>query len=115
MRLELVIDEMPREVQTEIMGLNKEAQSAFLNQFLNARKKLGLAYLSTFFLASHYAYLGKILTQFIFWLTLGGFGIWWLIDWIRMPNLVKKRNAEIAVETVAFAKMMSNKDLFTRY
>ena len=33
--------------------------------------------------------------QILFWLTLGGGFVWWIIDIIRIKNLVKNANTEI--------------------
>ena len=41
---------------------------------------------------AHHFYLGRILFGIYYLLTLGGFGIGWIIDWIRMPVLVKRAN-----------------------
>ena len=61
-----------------------------------------IAYLFWFMLGSHYAYLGKWWLQFLFWLTLGGFGIWALIDFLIMSNKVDSANATIfaAIEKI---------------
>ena len=59
-------------------------------------KSTGTAYLLFFFLfGTHYAYLGKWGIQFLFWLTLGGIGIWWLIDLFTMSSKVNNHNAII--------------------
>lgn len=42
----------------------------------------------------HYAYLGKWATLLLFWITIGGFGVWMIIDAIRMPFLVRSVNGE---------------------
>lgn len=64
--------------------------------FLESKiKSTNIAYLFWFILGSHYAYLGKWGLQFLFWLTLGGFGIWALLDFITMSNKVDRANAAI--------------------
>jgi hypothetical protein len=64
--------------------------------FLESKiKSTSIAYLFWFILGSHYAYLGKWRLQFVFWLTLGGFGIWAIIDFINMSNVVDIANARI--------------------
>ena len=44
----------------------------------------------------HYLYLGKIGLQFLFWITLGGFLVWGLVDLFRLPGMVEKQNEGIA-------------------
>ena len=50
------------------------------------------AYLFWFFFGIHYAYLGKWGWQMLYFLTLGGCGIWMLIDLFRIPKMVAKHN-----------------------
>lgn len=69
-----------------------------MNKYLlqSKMKSTGTAYLCWFFLGCHYAYLGKWGIQILYWLTLGGVGIWMLIDLFRMGSIVNKHNSLIA-------------------
>lgn len=69
-----------------------------MNKYLlqTKMKSTGTAYLCWFFLGCHYAYLGKWGIQILYWITLGGVGIWMLIDLFRMGSIVNKHNALIA-------------------
>lgn len=59
-------------------------------------KSSGTAYLLFLFLfGTHYAYLGKWGVQFLFWFTLGGFGVWAFIDLFTISGKVARYNAEI--------------------
>ncbi|WP_428742684.1 TM2 domain-containing protein [Tenacibaculum sp.] len=58
-------------------------------------KSTGTAYLLWFFLGAHYAYLGKWGIQLLYWFTLGGLGIWVLIDLFTMSSKVERYNALI--------------------
>jgi len=58
-------------------------------------KSTGTAYLFWFFLGAHYAYLGKWGIQILYWITLGGVGIWALIDLFTMSEKVDRHNATI--------------------
>jgi hypothetical protein len=57
-----------------------------------SRKKLRWAYLRWLLLGSHYLYLRRPFTQILFWATLGGLLLWWLIDLTRIGTLVRKHN-----------------------
>lgn len=59
-------------------------------------KSTGTAYLCWFFLGCHYAYLGKWGFQILYWLTLGGLGIWAFIDLFLIPSKVNGHNFIIA-------------------
>ncbi len=59
---------------------------------MSQMKSTGTAYLCWFFLGCHYAYLGKWGLQFLYWFTLGGLGIWILIDLFHIPFKVNTHN-----------------------
>jgi len=53
-------------------------------------------------------------TQVIFWITLGGIGLWWLADMVRLPGLVNDYNIDQLLNAVLKAearnKQKSSKD-----
>ncbi len=58
-------------------------------------KSTGTAILFWLLLGAHFAYLGKWGLQIIFWITLGGLGIWYLIELFLISGRVAKYNAAI--------------------
>ena len=71
------------------MSMNK-------HYLMSKMKSTGTAYLCWFFLGCHYAYLGKWGLQILYWITLGGLGIWALIDLFLIPSKVNPHNLIIA-------------------
>ena len=63
-------------------------------------KDVLMAYLCWICLGCHYLYLGKMRTQVIFWLTLGGCGLWWIIDGFSLPGMVKDYNLDLVLDNV---------------
>jgi hypothetical protein len=61
-------------------------------RFQRQRKSVWVAYFLWSLLFAHYGYLGKWGLQIVFWITFGGFLVWWVIDAIRMENLVNAYN-----------------------
>ena len=59
----------------------------------NNLKKTGTAYLFYFLFGAHYIYLGQIGKQILFWFTIGGFGIWAIIDLFTLGSKVDLVNA----------------------
>jgi len=57
-----------------------------------SRKKVHWAFLRWLMLGSHYLYLRRPITQFFFWISLGGLLLWWLIDLTRLSHLVRQYN-----------------------
>lgn len=45
-----------------------------------------------FLFGAHYLYIGKPGLQLLFWITMGGLGIWWLIDLFNMEGKIKAAN-----------------------
>jgi TM2 domain-containing membrane protein YozV len=64
--------------------------------FLAIQKTVGNAYIlgatPAGLFGAHHFYLGRITFGIYYLLTLGGFGIGWIVDWIRMPWLVERAN-----------------------
>ena len=58
-------------------------------------KSTATAYICWLFGGFHYAYLGKWGMQILFWCTIGGLGIWALIDLFLIPSKVSSHNLVI--------------------
>ena len=52
-------------------------------------------YLSWLLFGSHYACMGKWGTQILFWLTLGGLGIWAVIDLLTMTEKIIRHRESV--------------------
>ena|GEM_PF-969257 len=68
------------------------------------------AYLYWLCLGSHYIYLKKMRTQVVFWLTLGGLGMWWLIDLIRLPIMVNDYNIDQLLNAILVAEKLNKQN-----
>ncbi len=86
---------LPAAIKAEQAKLDPDAQQAFERDYTRRRKSLLIAVLLCL-LGWHYLYLGKIGLQFLFWITLGGFLVWGLVDLFRLPGMVAKQNEGIA-------------------
>jgi hypothetical protein len=71
-----------------------------MEEYRRRAKSAAPAYILWLFLAFHYIYLRKWGLQFLFWLTLGGFGIWWLIDLFRVAGMVRDYNKDVATDVM---------------
>lgn len=99
-------DELPAVVKAALAKLPEDKQELFVEEYKRKRKSVGIAYLS-FIFGLHYAYLGKWGLTLLFWFTLGGFGLWWLIDLFRTYFMVKNKNRDIAIEVMRTIKMIT--------
>jgi Domain of unknown function (DUF4178) len=86
----------PVSLRTEIEVLPTGAQQDFLRQYGREMKVIGLGYLTHFLGGASYLYQGKVFKQILFWLTGFGFGIGWIINLFRMPDMIQKENRKIA-------------------
>ncbi len=104
-----IADNLPSMVKNELAKMSAQKQEEFVEEYKRKAKSLGIAYLFLIIvLAMHYGYLGKWGLQIVFWLTGGGFLIWWFIDLFRLPGLVKNYNKDIASDTMRNLKAMSS-------
>lgn len=70
-------------------------------------KDTATAYLYWLCLGMHYNYLDNRSTQLIFWVTLGGLGLWWLFDLVRIPDMVKDYNINQRLNAVLEAEALN--------
>lgn len=94
------IDRLPPTVRHAVAQLDRTSQAALFNEYEQKKRKLSVAYVAWLLLGWHYLYVRKVGVQFAFWLTLGGFWFWWIVDLFRMPSIVRSCNDQIAREAL---------------
>ena len=95
-----IADNLPAMVRNELSNLSAQKQEEFVEEYRRKAKSTGVAYVLWLLLGWHYVYLSKWGIQILFWLTLGGFFICWLVDLFRIPGLIRDYNKDIAVDAV---------------
>src|SRR5579884_4011680 len=95
-----IADNLPAMVRNELGKLPAHRQEEFVEEYRRKAKSAGPAYLLWLLLGWHYIYLRKWGIQFLFWLTLGGFFIWWIVDLFRIPGMVRDYNKDVAVDVL---------------
>ena len=91
-------------VRAELAALPAAKRDAFLKAYQTQSRSLLLAYLSSL-IYCHYGLLGRWAMTGMMFLslfvaaTLGW--IWWLIDLVRMPTMVRAHNRRVAAEILA--------------
>lgn len=91
---------LPARVKEIAEKLDPENRKAFEHHYMRRRKSLLIAYLLCL-LGWHYLYLGKIGLQFAFFISVGGFLLWLLVDLFRLPGMVARQNEGIAGELLS--------------
>ena len=100
--------DLPSMVRNEVARLSAQKQGEFVEEYRRKAKTPGWAYVLWLLLGAHYAFLGKWGLQVIFWLTLGGFCVWWVIDAFRITGMVKDYNKDAAVDVLRNLKAVGS-------
>src|SRR5258708_28871188 len=95
-----VADQLPSMVRNQLAKLPAQQQEEFLEEFNRKAKDSGTAYGLWLLLGWHYIYLRKWGLQFVFWLTFGGFMVWWFVDLFRVAGMVRDYNKDIATDVL---------------
>jgi hypothetical protein len=82
-------------VLEQLAYLSSDQQRAFLWRYRSQAKAPIIAFI-VLLPGWHYLYLRKRGLQVLFWLTLGGLGVWWLVDLFRVRRLVQDHNWRLA-------------------
>lgn len=90
------VNSLPPSIQHVVTQMDSQSQNAFFNEYESKKKKKSIGWIAWFLLGWHYLYVGKVGMQFAFWFTLGGFYIWWVVDFFRMPSIIRSANEQIA-------------------
>ena len=99
---ESIFKDLSRSVRDRLSAMSRGKQEQFLNLYKQRSKKIHIAYLRwIIFPYQHYVYLEENLWMLFYLLSLGGLGIWMIIDLFRIPGLVKSKNRDIAREAIA--------------
>jgi len=83
-------------VAGQLDGLTVDQRSAFEEEYRRRRKRWWLAW-PLWLLFSHFAYFGKWWLQLLYWLTLGGGLVWWIVEGLRLPRRLRDHNRDAAI------------------
>jgi len=98
---EEIFKKLPRTVKAELPTLSADAQNKFLEIYKRKRKSLGIALPLVLAYGMHFVYLEESSSGIWFWFTVGGFGIWWIIEFFRVGGMVKDFNSYVALKAIA--------------
>lgn len=105
---ESILAELPETVKEEVTQLPGEHQRVFIEAYRKKKKSVLIAYLLCLAYGTHNVYLEKTDLAFWFWFTGGALLIWWIIDFVRVPRMVRAYNR--AASRVALAEARADKD-----
>lgn len=99
-----IVDNLPAMVRSELAN---QTQEEFIEEYRRKAKSSGVAYILWLLLGWHYVYLRKWGIQILFWLTFGGFFIWWLVNFFRIPGLIRDHNKDVSVDVLRNLKSIA--------
>ena len=92
---------LPESVVIELAQLPEAKQTEFLTAFHKQSRSLAFAYLTSL-IYCHYGLLGRWAMSGIMWASLfvtAALGsVWWLIDLVRLPAMVRSHNQQVAAD-----------------
>ena len=91
---------LPSAALTETVNQLPALKQDLFYQEYNGKKKSNITSFVLWFFGLHYLYYSKWFLQILFWFTVGGLGIWWLIDITRVRKNVTNWNHSLAVDLV---------------
>ncbi len=96
-------DQVPDYILTQLAGFSAAQQSQFVDEFKRKARNPTTALILAI-LGLHYFYLNKFGMQALFWITLGGIWIWWIIDLFRIKSIIKDQNKDVAIDIMRSMK-----------
>ena len=98
-QLQALSQQIPAAVLRKVAEMDEFNQEAFISEFKKKSKSINVACVF-YLLGFHYAYMGKWLICILYWATMGGFGIWVLMDLFRLKGMVQDHNKTVAINVL---------------
>lgn len=90
----------PLIVESKLYEMDAISRRAFMEEYNRRRKSVFTGYVLLMLFGWHYAYVNKWSSQLLCWLTLWGLLLWWIIDWFRLPFIIKRYNNDLSVKII---------------
>ena len=101
-----ISDCLPATVRTALAKMPDEQQLLFEDEYKRKAKNTGLLTALAVLFPIQLFMLGKTGLGIAFLITLGGMGIWWIIEWFITPGRVKSFNDDVATRLLTEMKIM---------
>ncbi len=79
-------------------SLSDEQKVTFVTEYSTRKRSTFLMVVLAVVFPIQLFLLGKVLLGILFWLTGGGFGVWYVIEWFLTPGRVRSYNSEKAMQ-----------------
>ena len=102
-----IAKKLPSTVKSALSKMPTEDQVIFQEEFQKKSKSTGLMIFLAIFFPIQLFILGKTGLGIVFFLTGGGCGFWYFIEWFLTPNRVRETNDDIATKILTDMKIMA--------
>jgi hypothetical protein len=103
-----ISNSLPATVKTALAKMPDEQQMLFEDEYKRKAKSTGLLTALAILFPIQLFMLGKTGLGIAFLITLGGMGIWWLIECFLTPSRVKSFNEDAATRLLTEMKIMNS-------
>lgn len=97
---------LPLLVQKQLEGFSVDQNLTFDRLYLEQAKKVELMVLLAIVFPIQMLLLKKVGLWFAFFLTGGGFGLWWIAEWFVTPSRVRHFNNQVAMDIATQVKTL---------
>ena len=102
-----VADELPSTVKTALSKIEENQQQQFEEDYKRKRRSPGVMLaLAILFPIQHFLE-GKVGLGILYWLSLGGLGVWYVIDAVLIWGRTKRHNEETGKNILRDMKIMN--------
>lgn len=102
-----VAKQLPSSVKNALGRMPGDQQAVFEEEYVQKRRNAVLLLLLSILFPIHFFFEGRIGLGILYWLTLGGFGIWWFIEILTVWGRTKRYNQDSATALLRDMKIMS--------
>lgn len=103
-----ISDQLPSIVKVALSQMNVEKQSMFVEEYKRKRVDLTVIVLLSIFFPIQLFLLGKTALGVVFFFTLGGFGLWYVLEIILAWPRGKKHNEDLASQIMRDMRAMGH-------
>ncbi len=97
-------NDLPPQTLAGYQELTPEQQEVFSAHYTSRKRNTALMVLLSIFFPIQLFLVGKIGLGILFWLTGGGLGVWYVIEWFLTPGRVRDYNTRVAADTLNLIK-----------
>ena len=94
-------------VQSALSKMTDEQKKIFEAEYARRRKNTALYVVLAIIFPIQLVLLNRLGLQLAFWFTVGGLGVWYVIEWFKTPGRVREYNDDVAKEIARDLSIMT--------